>query len=234
MKKISLSLITILSFGTFAVAGGDITPVNETVPENILTIDNSGFYIGGAYSFAKYNDDYTWTDGSMNQYNGTGNEEVDYNAIMFQTGYQFNKYIAIEGRYWVSIGNKDYKWSEEWTKANGSHDSSSGSENDGDSLTAWGIYIKPMYPVTNVFTLYGLLGYGNITLNDDYDGDWLDENSFQWGVGTSYKFTEHFSFFVDYVNLYNDTSENNIPQNNTLNKDDIDIYTINIGFSYNF
>ena len=52
MKKFNLSLVTVLAMSTFAIAGGDIAPVEEpvvVVPEVIESISTGGFYLGAAY-----------------------------------------------------------------------------------------------------------------------------------------------------------------------------------------
>jgi len=49
MKKFNLLLVAVLAMSTFAVAGGDIAPVEEpvvVVPE--VVEDTSAFYIGAA------------------------------------------------------------------------------------------------------------------------------------------------------------------------------------------
>ena len=242
MKSFNLSLVAILAMGAFAVAGGDIAPVEEPMVEVVAPVaDDSGFYIGGAYSMANFSSDYEWHDEDYFGYreDGTGTDEVDYNAIMLQVGYQYNKYLAIEGRYWHSVGDSDYEWSNEGEDSQDGSFSGSGSDNNGDELAAWGIYVKPMYPVTDAFTIYGLLGYGNVTLNDN-DGDWLDESGFQWGAGASYSFTDNLSFFVDYVELYNDEKEDEWSDGDPMYPDyhetwdDTKVYTVNFGLTYKF
>ena len=248
MKNFNLSLVAILAMGTFAVAGGDIAPVEEPMVEVVApVVDNSGFYIGGAYSMASAESDYAWNDFTPSIYDaqldGVGSGEADYNALMLQVGYQFNKYIALEGRYWRSMGDGEYSYSEKYDYYAGDGwypdtDSDSG-DDAGDELTAWGIYVKPMYPVTEAFTVYGLLGYGNVTLSND-GGDFLDESGFQWGAGASYAFTDNLSFFVDYVELYNDEYEYEYEYVDEGRNgryewwDDTKIYTVNMGLTYKF
>lgn len=84
---------------------------------------------------------------------------------MLQAGYKFNQYVAVEGRYWIGLEE--------------------GMEVDlginGDlTVDTWGLYVKPMYPVTEAFDIYALLGYassdasakaGNFTYDIPYDAD---------------------------------------------------------------
>ena len=193
MKKFNLSLVAVLAMSTFAMAGGDIAPVEEpvvVVPE--VVEDTSAFYIGAAYSVLGAEVD--WDDAVDPSYDGTG--EIDYDAFMLQVGYKYNKYIAIEGRYWGAVGDGDLTY----TDIDGTI-----TEDDivGDiDATAWGIYVKPMYPVTEAFDIYALLGYANV--DTEFGEDSWDDGAFSWGLGAAYSFTDSLSVFVDYVELYND------------------------------
>jgi len=97
---------------------------------------------------------------------------------------------------------------------------------DGD-LSTWGIYVKPMYPIGD-FSLYALLGYGEVILDDLVGGDAV-EDGFQWGLGASYTFTEEISVFADYISLYDDTGFDY-----RAKLDDVDADVWMVGFSYNF
>ena len=82
MKKITLSLIAILAMSVFAVAGGDIAPVEPeiTVPEATESIGS--LYVGAGYSY-------------MNMDSST---DHDGDAILLIAGYNFNQYFGIEAR----------------------------------------------------------------------------------------------------------------------------------------
>ena len=200
MKKLNLSLVTVLAMSTFAVAGGDIAPVEPTVvyqTEAPMVVEDKGFYLGLAYSTTSIDVD-GYDEGG---YDIGGSDDKD--SVMFQLGYKFNPYIAVEGRYWA-----------------------------GDNeLDAWGLYAKPMYPVTSAFDVYALIGYGNggVDVVDGVDFDdghinILDESTFQWGLGASYAFTNNIAVFVDYVELYNDNVGNV----------DWSLDTVNFGLTYQF
>jgi len=238
MKKFTLSVVAALAMGSFALAGGDIAPMEPQVVVPAPVVDDSGFYVGIAYSAQRYNNDYDgWEyDPFPDLYEWSGEEEIDYNGIMAQAGYKFNKYIALEGRYWWSLGNGDYSDKGSQT-LNGLPDTAWDYDADyGDELRAWGIYVKPMFPVTEQFDIYALLGYGNVQLEDDF-GEWLDESDFQWGIGASYEFTENLSIFVDYVRLYDDDSTRTwataLDVYGEENWDE-EVYTINVGLTYKF
>jgi len=235
MNKFTLSVVAIMAMSTLASAGGDIAPV-EPVAEVIAPVVDSGFYVGIAYSAVNVSSDYEGIQNINDSW--TGEYEEDYDAIMLQAGYKINKYFAVEGRYWESAG--DAEWSNE---GSGTYNSGpgtwkeSGTYSDAE-FTAWGIYVKPMYPVTEAVDIYALLGYGNNTLS--YDGvDEFDENGFQWGLGASYDFTDNLSLFVDYVQMHTDetSSTNSTGGRNgsawtgDITSDDT-IYTLNFGVTY--
>ena len=242
MKKFNLSLVTILAMGAFAVAGGDIEPVAEPIVE-VVASDDSGFYIGGAYSSINAEVDAYGAYGNYDEPENwrKENSEMDSAGFMLQAGYQFNKYIAVEGRYWKASSEASGTYSNGQDDQTGFTDS--WSDECGD-LTAWGIFVKPMYPVTDAFSIYGLLGYGNTNISDEWYGDGvelLDESGFQWGIGASYAYDEHLSFFVDYVQLASDVEESYDWVANNQSDSDYDyvdwetsVYTINVGVSYKF
>ena len=98
-----------------------------------------------------------------------------------------------------------------------------------------------MYPVTDAFDIYALLGYGaaeydysannNAGLSARYNTDSLD--GFSWGLGASYAFTDNFALFVDYVNIYDDANEVVDANGATRTLDDT-IDTWNFGVTYQF
>ena len=236
MKNFTLSVAAALAMSSFAVAGGDIEPVVEPVVVEEVASD-SGFYIGGAYSLSNTeisaHSNYGYDGGT--DYDSYWTDSMDRNAFMLQAGYQFNEYIAIEGRYWGSMDSNEYSSA---YYIDGVLDNSY-SWSDGD-WSAWGIYAKPMYPVTESFDVYALLGYGNVSIDDNwwFNESLLDENVFQWGIGASYSFTENTSLFVDYVQLCSDEGDTYVDYDmyydySTVSTD-ISLYTVNIGLTYRF
>jgi len=119
MKKFNLSLVALLAMSTFATAGGDVAPVEPVVETPMIEESTSSFYAGLGYSYMTMDPD--------------NSSEVNGDAILLLAGYNFNRYIAVEGRY-------------------------SGLT---DCLENTAIYLKPMYPFGGI-SLYGLLGYGQI------------------------------------------------------------------------
>jgi len=84
MKNIVLSAVAVLAMSSFAVAGGDIAPIEEPVvevPEVVVT--DSGF-LGLAYGYAN-------VDGSVfetHNIKNFANTNLDsYSTVMIQAGY---------------------------------------------------------------------------------------------------------------------------------------------------
>jgi opacity protein-like surface antigen len=206
MNKSILSLASIMVLSGLSYAGGDIAQVEPivTIPE-VIADEVSPFYAGLGMGKAYVKDDFT-------------DEEISATTLMLQAGYQFNEYLALEGRYTFGLGGSDYDAGNLAGIGTGFY--------DGD-LSAWGIYVKPMYPIGD-FSLYALLGYGSVMLNDLVGGDAV-EDSFQWGAGASYAFTEHVSVFADYVSLYDDTGFDY-----RAKLDDVKADTWTVGLSYKF
>jgi len=215
MKKLTLSLVAALAMSAFAVAGGDIAPIEEPVVVEPV-IDDSAFYIGIGYGYF---------DQTMDNINNRGEDlEAETNNVLLQAGYQFNKYIGVEGRYWIGVG--DATWS----------DNTESEDYSGD-YSSWGIYVKPMYPVTDSFNIYALLGYASTTLDADTENDFYwDTSEFSWGLGAEYGITENIFIFADYVNLGYPGSVDVNDFGTVIPDVDVDgeLYTFNVGLTYKF
>ncbi|MGW8168649.1 MAG: outer membrane beta-barrel protein [Sulfurovaceae bacterium] len=224
MRRILLFSVVV---STMIMAGGDIAPV-EQAPE----VAQGAFYIGAGYSNIQGVDRQNFMTEAVGitQLNGYTPYNVDFDAdgVMFQVGYKFNPYMAIEGRYTTSVGdvNLDNAISDNFIK----QDISVNEDLDAD-ISNLAIYIKPMYPFGNA-NIYALLGYGKVKLDNNNGTSW-DDNSFQWGIGASYAFNEHLSVFVDGVRWYHDTiSEVIVPDGG--NPVDRKIYAFSVGLTYTF
>jgi len=223
MKKLTLSIAAIMAMSTFAIAGGDIAPVEEPMVEVAApVVDDSGFYLGLAYSYMDTERVLLYPE----------TIDTSWNAGMLQAGYKFNQYIAVEGRYWLTVGDADFSSTENW------NDGLIKENEENTDLDTWGIYVKPMYPVTDAFDIYALLGYAQSKIEVDLShgvGVAVDDGAFSWGLGAAYSFTENLSVFADYVVLYDDTV---IPvfggQTYPDFPVDVKIDTINFGITYKF
>ena len=84
MKK----FLMMLAVTAGLMAGGDIAPVSE--PVQVVVEDNSSYYVGVGYSVANIDSDY---------FDDIGDNFTDMGATTLQAGYNFNDYVAVEGRY---------------------------------------------------------------------------------------------------------------------------------------
>jgi len=209
MKKVVLSICAITMLSNSVFAGGDMKKVEPAVEPVIMVpeaIEDNGFYFGLGYGYM--GEEYTRSENGI--VDTARSFDEDFSSVMLQVGYKVNSYIALEGRYWFDVDDVTI------AAYNGTV----------DAPDAWGIYIKPMYPVTDSFDIYGLVGYANIdTLNK------LDD--FSWGLGASYSFTDNVSMFLDYVSLHNDDRDFTNTTGATITKEYV-IDTVNIGVTYNF
>ena len=205
MKK-ALLLSVIAS--TMIMAGGDFVKVEEPVvviPEPVVT--DEGFYLGLAY--ANLGEEYSRQPSQLTP----RNFDESISALMLQAGYKYNSYIAVEGRYtYGRMGEFDVE------------------NEQGDTYNlagpnVWGLYVKPMYPVTDAFDVYALLGYAYAEQNtvklNSIDG-------FSWGFGASYEFMEDVAVFVDYTSLVDtDHTFSNVTKDYTID-------STNFGVTYSF
>ncbi len=217
MKKLTLSIATIVAMSSFAIAGGDIEPVVEAVTEVVTQDSSAGFYIGGAYTYAMEAE----RTGRITPNLIVGADDTTWEiAGMVMAGYQINKYFAVEARFTASLDDAKY--------------------NNVDvadyDLTNAAIYAKVMYPVAEIVTVYGLVGYGQTTIEDANAlvKDKYETDGLQWGVGASYNVNENLSVFVDYTKLamIDEVDVNGVTVTGLA--DDFDVSTVNVGISYKF
>jgi opacity protein-like surface antigen len=203
MKKILFSLYAVTAMASIAVAGGDIESV-EPVAEPIVVVpggEQNGFYAGFGLTGAAVRD-----SALSVSWSGSEGREDRLGNFTFIAGYDFNAYVAIEGRYTNSFTHEDKT-----------------------DMEGWSLFVKPQYPVTENFSIYALLGYGGAKLDgkNGYNVD-VDNESFQWGLGADYMITDSFSVFADYVWFANDMD------GKWVGVDSVDIDTINVGVNYHF
>lgn len=199
MKKFALSMIAVMALSSNVMAGSD-TIVPLVAPVIIENDDETadGLYVGLAYTHMSHDLDFRGS---------TTNVELDYHTIMINLGYKFNPYIAIEGRYHVSLEDNDM---DDYT--------------ENSDITILSLYVKPMYPISPEMDIYALLGYSMTDASNDSKVTSVDESAFSWGAGASYVMTEDFTLFADYTQYYNDT----------LNNFDHVIDSFNLGVTYTF
>lgn len=107
--------------------------------------------------------------------------------ITLNAGYDFHQYIGVEARYTTTISDEDVV-----------------------EMSGWSIFVKPQYPVSDDFTIYALLGFGNVAIEsiNAFDLVDIDDSGFQWGLGLSYSLKSmtdsDVAIYVDYTSLATD------------------------------
>ncbi len=214
MNKFAFLAVCVMATGTIAIA--ESYPA-EGPASYQATQDNLGFigtpYVGIGYSYMN-------TNMQTVAYGYKYEADVQGDAITLLAGYNFNQYVAIEGRFSKTIGDL-------------SLDLSSGGFNDGvdfgGDMSNIALYVKPMYTSGRV-TIYGLLGLGQVTLKDDSFSEDDSESSFQWGLGLSFKGGEHLNIYIDYTRFYEDT----VGYDDDISEIDYIIDSFNFGLAYKF
>ncbi len=179
MKRVKQSIAAVLLSSAYALAGGNVAPIEEPVIEvpAVVEPELSGFYAGIGYSCLQMGLDVPYLDMRA------------MTAGSVTAGYNFNKYVAIEGRYTASVGDITVK------TVNDKSDT-------GDiDLANVGLYVKPQYSINN-FGIYALLGYGQFTLKNASS---FSEAGFQYGAGLNAMVARNVDIFIDYRRLYDDT-----------------------------
>lgn len=202
MKKIPRSAAVLLLMSVFSLADSNTVPAREPagaaakIYEPAPVASDRNFYAGVGYAYMKMNND-------------TSSNKITGQGMTLLAGYNFHKYIAAEGRYSATWGDLNV---DEGT-----------AEVDKDwDISNIAVYLKPKYSIEK-FTLYGLLGYGQTSLNSH------SENSFQWGLGANFTATDKVDVVVDYTRLYDDKELNDLDIQN-----DISVDSVNLGVVYNF
>jgi len=199
MKKIVLSVSAVAAMSSLIFAGGDIVEPVAAVP---VVEELSGFYAGLGIGAV-----YTRGSDVSIDYFSTKEGQDRLGNVFFLAGYNFNEYIAVEGRYSTSF----------------THD-------EDIDMDGWSLFVKPQYPVNEDFSLYALLGYGGVTLDGSKDLGPVDvdDSTFQWGLGVNYMITENVSLFADYTWLANDMD------GAYAGKNSADVDAITLGVNYYF
>lgn len=206
MDNFKKSIVALMMSSSCVFAGGDLAPIVEpevVIPEPVIVEPElTGFYAGLGYSCLQTSYDVPYLDMRA------------MTALSVTAGYNFNEYLAVEGRYTGSMGDITVK-------------DDQGREVDTDSIDLQniGIYIKPQYSIES-FGLYALLGYGQFSLDN---GTAYSEASIQYGAGINAQVTTNIGLFVDYRRLYDDTAFDTFE----LDRDVIaNSYTIGVNYSF--
>lgn len=98
--------------------------------------------------------------------NKTEIKDLRYGGIV-RLGWDFNNYIGVEARWLKTFENNVFSETEHY-----------------------GLYLKPQYHIAPQMNIYGLLGYGNTTIDytNGVRSSTTDENGFSYGAGFEYDF----------------------------------------------
>jgi len=159
-----------------AIAGGGAIKAIEPVVE--LIDESSGLYLGAGVSAA------STREASLNFFEDKSGQDRTLEMTLL-AGYDFNKYIGVEGRYYKSVAKEDIV-----------------------DRSSWGIFVKPHVPVSETLNLYVLAGYGGFK-GESINGSNvdIDDTGFQLGVGASYKVMDNVSIFADWVSIVYDEQQ---------------------------
>jgi len=258
MKKIQLSVLALCACTNLVMAGGDINPINPITPYEIEDMqlaeitplppvveapvikapiveaptvveapvvveaptvvkdpvvvtpmaEISPIYVGLGLVAARYDAKCTPTP--------TECIEDETGGVLLRAGYDFNKYVGIEGRGMMTF-----------------------IDDDGGKIQHMGLFLKPMYPLTDDLNIYGLGGFAKTTTKGSMRK--TDVTGLAFGAGLEYDFSDDkkkdakydrefdgiadqekgFGVFVDYERLYYKSGSP-------------DLDAISIGLTYDF
>ncbi len=139
--------------------------------------------------------------------------------IVGKVGYNFNKYIGVEGRAGFGITDAD-------------HDGGGTSE----LKENYGIYLKPQLPLGDKVSLFGLAGYAQAKVDSvstsGLSGE-LNEGSPSFGLGLEFAVNDSWSVVAEGIRLLHsvDAGDTYGPG---VTEDDINLDTYGLGVNYKF
>lgn len=144
--------------------------------------------------------------------------------IVGKVGYNFNKYIAVEGRAGFGITDAD-------------HDGGGASE----LKENYGLYLKPQLPLGDKVSLFGLAGYAKAKVEStggnagSLIGE-VNEASPSFGLGLEFAINDSWSLVAEGVRILHsvENAYNTVSSNAISNEDDINLDTYGLGLNYKF
>jgi len=201
MRMMSKIVAVVLLGSVCSYAGGDIAPVQEPIAviPPVIEVAPTAFYVGLGYSCLQ---------------TALDKADVDTRAmssLSATVGYNFNQYLAVEGRYTASMGDVTVD--------------TRGLEVDVDSIdmSNIGLYIKPQYSYDKI-AVYALLGYGEFTIDD---GTSYSEAGIQYGIGLNAMVSDSVGIYADFRRLYDDSSFDMIDDDTVANS-----YTVGVNYHF--
>ena len=170
ITKVLASTVSMLSLSISLHAGGKGV-IPVVVPvEPIPAVSPVPVYLGLGLVYGRYSGCNT---------PGCNYEDVTYGALL-RLGYEWNQYIGVEARLLATFWGADSL--------------------GGEKLQHLGIYAKPMYPISEDFNVYGLLGYGWTKTKTELRGSLLpklNESGFSAGAGLEYDLSDKDDDLID-------------------------------------
>jgi len=192
MKKITNSLLAFMAMSSMAMAGGNEVPTEAAIIDvPVVSVDTSAFYLKPMYSYMS-GDDVT-------------RGEFSGNVLQTAIGYDFNEYIGLELRAGGTL-------SDDMIKVNGVNQ-----ETTDYKMTTISAFLKPQYPISENFSAYGLIGYGQVEVAAGKD------SGLQYGAGLDYMYSKDVGIFVDYTRLFDADEFDGAKTNSSTD-------SINVGF----
>ena len=205
MKKITLSLVSVLALSSFAFAGSEDS-------SSLYMPGKSAIYVGLGYGSFKQS-----TTGI--DYPAAKSFTLEADTVMLQGGYKYNPYFSLEARYWMGVSKIDQDGGESPDKYSG-------------DINSFGIYLKPNIPLSDTgINIYALFGYGNTSVKYSGGNKW-DTDGYSWGYGVEYEAMDNLGIFIDYVKVGSADSFDYTDRDGV--DADIDVETINFGLNYKF
>jgi len=175
MKKIQLSIIALMTCNSFVMAGGDIAPLTHYEVEDIKAAEVVEVVkppvivkppVVVAKPLASVLGAYVGLGLVATKYDTNckckSSDKIDKTAgLMARIGYDFNKYFGLEARAMRS------NW-----------------KSNGGKVKHAGLFVKPMYPVSNDVNMYGLAGYAKTTTQGQLRR--MNVNGLAFGLGLEY------------------------------------------------
>ncbi len=146
--------------------------------------------------------------------------------IVAKVGYNFNKYIGVEGRAGFGVIEAD-------------HDSNIGGTSK--IKENYGIYLKPQLPLGDKVSLFGLAGYAKAKVDSKSTSigglsGKLDEASPSFGLGLEYMINDTWSIVAEGIRLLHKVEASTGTYTPVPNpaEDDINLDTFGLGVNYKF
>ena len=200
-----IALSSLLVSGVL-VAGKNVAPVEAPIAP---VVDVNPFYVGIGMLWSGTSRDCECDDAYDNR--DSRLKETAYGVIA-RVGYDFNQYIGVEARALKASIDSDFA-----------------------ETTHYGLYLKPQYHLTDALNVYGLVGYGQTTIDctraDGSSYTAYDDAGLSVGIGFEYDMSSDepvassrtfdgqgdqekgWGIWVDYQNFLHDEGSQKIKSN---------------------